>query len=224
MASRPASKLISKAPGVVFLACDMQTRFVPLIFEMESVVRSAVTLCDTAQILGHPIIFTEQYPKAFKHTVDELKGFTTAGGGTAPVFEKSQFSMITDDVRREMDGALAAGDGSAPHAVLFGIEAHVCVQQTALQLLEDGFVVHLVADAVSSQRAADRAAALQLLASQGALVTTTESVMLGLVGGAGHKQFKDVSKRLIQHNAACYTEAGGAHWAKLESDGVTERR
>lgn len=180
--------------------------------------------CDTAQILDHPIIFTEQYPKAFKHTVEELQGFTTSGGGKAPVFEKSQFSMLTDDVRREMEAAQAADDRSAPHAVLFGIEAHVCVQQTALQLLEDGFVVHLVADAVSSQRAADRAAALQLLAGQGALVTTTESIMLGLVGGAGHPQFKDVSKRLIKHNSDCYSGEGASHWAKLETDGVTERR
>jgi hypothetical protein len=78
----------------------------------------------------------------------------------------------------------------------------VCVQQTALDLLSQGKSVYVVVDGVSSQRSGDRMVALQLLNTAGAALTTTESLMLGLVGGADHPRFKDLSKLLIEHNKA----------------------
>jgi hypothetical protein len=175
--------------------------------------------CETATILGHPIVITEQYPKAFKHTVPEIARFEDSTN--YPAIPKTQFSMITSETEEQFDRMefeMAAGS----HAVLFGIEAHVCVQQTALDLLARGVTVHVVEDAVSSQRSSDRASALRLMQAEGALVTTTESLMLGLVGGAGHEAFKQISKLLVGHNSACYGP-DASHWSRLESDGRTER-
>jgi len=243
-----ASRLLKNASKTVFFCCDIQERFQPLIFEMSSVVSSAVALvsvlravvalwspavasppgapchwalsgratqCDTAKILSHPVVVTEQYPKAFGHTVPELDGHED-GKRVA----KKTFSMLTPEVHDRLTGLSFFSEEESAHAVLFGIEAHVCVQQTALELLEAGVVVHVVADAVSSQRPSDRATALRMLADAGAMVTSTEAAMLGLVGGADHPKFKDVSKRLIDHNKAW---GEGSHWAGLHSDGLTAR-
>ena len=86
--------------------------------------------------------------------------------------------------------------------MLFGIETHVCVQQTCFDLLREGKQVFVVADACSSQRLGDRAIALRHMQSAGAFITTTESVMLTLIGGADHPDFKVVSRLLKDHNAA----------------------
>ena len=77
--------------------------------------------------------------------------------------------------------------------VLFGIETHVCVQQTALDLLEDGISVHIVADGVSSRSPTDRSIALDRLRQSGAFVTTHEAVLFELAGDATHPEFKEVS-------------------------------
>lgn len=175
--------------------------------------------CDTATALGHPIVVTEQYPKAFKHTVPEIARFTEPSA--SPAIPKTQFSMITPEVQERFERVGFRTEEGA-HAVLFGIEAHVCVQQTALDLLERGVTVHVVEDAVSSQRPQDRASALRLMQREGALVTSTESLMLALVGDAAHERFKQVSKILIRHNTKCYGD-GGQHWSRLESGGRTAR-
>lgn len=82
--------------------------------------------------------------------------------------------------------------------VLCGIEAHVCVYQTCLDLLGRGYNVHLVADAVSSRSMTDRMFALRTLEKAGAILTTSECVILGLVGGSDHPQFKAVQKIIMQ--------------------------
>jgi len=84
--------------------------------------------------------------------------------------------------------------------VLLGIEAHVCVQATALDLLERGIGVHVVTEAVSSQRELDCSTALVRMREAGACITTAESAALALVRGADHPNFKQVSKRLIEYN------------------------
>jgi hypothetical protein len=174
--------------------------------------------------LDLPVVFTEQYPKAFKHTVPELLPFTEG----VPVFEKKQFSMLTPEVEEHLKGlGLNMGDSEVEavedesHVVLFGIEAHVCVKQTTLDLLERGVNVHLVGDAVSSQRPLDRSLAMFALTGAGAAITSVESLMFELVQSADHPKFKDISKRVIEHNKA-YTSPEG-HWAKLASDGLATR-
>ena len=82
--------------------------------------------------------------------------------------------------------------------ILCGIEAHVCVYQTCLDLLSRGYTVHIVADAISSRSMTDRVFALKGMQSAGAILTTSECVILGLVGGADHPQFKAVQKLILE--------------------------
>lgn len=83
--------------------------------------------------------------------------------------------------------------------VLFGIEAHVCVQQTALDLLEQGYDVHVLADGVSSQRVHDRSVALRRMAQAGAHVTTAESLIFMLLASAEHPQFRTIAGLIKEH-------------------------
>jgi nicotinamidase-related amidase len=137
--------------STVFFNCDIQQRFVPLIYRMPTVIATATALLKTAQATGRPVICTEQYPKVFGSTVPEL---TKLLPGTH-IFPKMTFSMLTDDVSTHL---ASSGYDSA---VLFGIETHVCVQHTCFDLLRDGKQVFVVADGCSSQRKGDRAFALR---------------------------------------------------------------
>jgi hypothetical protein len=120
--------------------------------------------------------------------------------------EKMKFSMMTERVQADM--ARMAHPASVESAVLFGIEAHVCIQQTALELLGAGKRVFLPIDGVSSQRRGDREVALRLLESAGATLTTSESLLFMLLGTAEHPKFKDVSKLLVKANAATAARGG----------------
>jgi len=102
---------------------------------------------------------------------------------------KTKFTMIVPDVEKLLPQLCG---GSLHHIVLFGIEAHVCVQQTVIDLLERGYQVHIVADAVSSRSQMDRLFALQRFQQAGAIVTTSEAILLQLVGDKDHLLFKDV--------------------------------
>jgi nicotinamidase-related amidase len=182
----------------VLLLCDIQTRFAPLIHEFKSVVQVAGTLCQTAALLKVPVVATEQYPKALGSTVPELAPYlrSPANPGGAPAFSKMRFSMMTPEV----EGHLAAASPGWKDAIIVGLETHVCVQQTAMDLLAAGKGVWVIVDGVSSQRTTDRAVALDLLRDAGARLTTTESLMLALLGDATHPSFKPVQKVLIEHN------------------------
>lgn len=176
----------------VLLVCDVQERFRPLIHEFGSVVQVAGTLARVASALQIPTVVTEQYPKALGHTVAELAPHLAGAG----VFSKLKFSMMTDEV----DAHLAAAAPGFTDAIIVGIETHVCVQQTAMDLLAAGKRPWVVVDGASSQRPHDRSAALAFLRSAGAQLTTTESMIMMLLGGADHEAFKPVQRLLIEHN------------------------
>lgn len=122
------------------------------------------------------------------------------------VYEKKQFSMVTEEVWKDALEPAVREDAAKPDArplcaVLFGIEAHVCVQQTALQMMANGYRVLIPVDGVSSQRPGDREIALELLARSGAHLTSTESLLYTLIGTADHPSFKELSKLVQEHNA-----------------------
>lgn len=101
------------------------------------------------------------------------------------MFEKHSFSMLNKEVIAYLENR-----PEIKNVVLFGIETHVCVQQTSLDLLERGYGVTLLADGVSSQRAHDRAIALERISKAGAVITTTESVLFELLRDAKNPHFK----------------------------------
>lgn len=188
-----------EAASSVFFLCDVQEKFRELIHKFPSLVYSSNTLLSVADVLDRPVVCTEQYTKVFQYTVHELqhhlKNEKRLASNKVKVFDKLKFSMLTDEVNQHLEENV----GDFQHAILFGIEAHVCVQQTALDLLEKGKCVHVVVDACSSQRPGDRTVALHQLSAAGAVLTTTESIALSLVGTAEHPDFKKVSRTLIDH-------------------------
>lgn len=150
-------------------------------------------MTSVAKALSIPIVVTQQYTKVFGPTVPDVFSDPENDLKTFKVFEKKKFSMCTDDCQQYMD---ALGKTSV---VLFGIEAHVCVQQTALDMLEQGKEVHIVVDGVSSQQPYDREIALQRMSQAGAYLTTAQSAAFMLMKSADHENFKTVSKLTVDH-------------------------
>ncbi|XP_043916742.1 isochorismatase domain-containing protein 1 [Protopterus annectens] len=173
-----------------FFCCDMQERFRPAIKYFGDIISVSQRLLQGARILGIPVIFTEQYPKGLGSTVQELDL-----SGAKLVLPKTKFSMVLPEV----EAALAEIPG-IHSVVLFGVETHVCIQQTALDLIGRGLEVHIVADATSSRSMMDRMFALERLARTGIIITTSEAILLQLVADKDHPKFKEV-QNLIKASA-----------------------
>lgn len=170
--------------NTVLLICDIQERFRGVIWKFDSVVKTSKFLVDGCNAMGVPIVCTEQYPKALGKTVSELTAVEF------PKFAKMDFSMATPEVMAHIK---ALPGPEKQHFVLVGIEGHVCVLQTALDLIAQGKNVHLAVDAVSSSRQTDRAVALKRMENAGAFLTTAESALFMLMGSANYQNFKTVS-------------------------------
>mmetsp|Transcript_5348 Transcript_5348/g.9321 ORF Transcript_5348/g.9321 Transcript_5348/m.9321 type:complete len:169 (+) Transcript_5348:159-665(+) len=159
---------------------------------MDHIIATSSFLVDAAKILDIKCVATEQNPDKLGATCSEidLKDI--------PVYPKTQFSMLTPEVRKVM----ADVPGPNRACVLFGIESHVCVFQTAMDLLaEKEFDVHIVTDGVSSSRALFRDTALQRLKQEGAYLTTSETVLFDIMKDSTHPQFRQVSKLIKAHNS-----------------------
>jgi nicotinamidase-related amidase len=168
------------------LVIDVQEKLLPLIPSAQALVRNIAFLIDGARILDMPIQATEQYPKGLGATVAELASKLPARG------EKVAFSCCA--IPAVVESFRSVG---RPKLVLAGIETHVCVQQTALDLLALDFQVFIPADAVGSRSALDHDLALRRLEQAGAVITSSESAVFEWVGVAGTPQFKEIS-RLVQ--------------------------
>lgn len=133
------------------------------------------------------MLVTEQYPKGLGRTLPKVRSLL----GEAPPFEKTAFSCAEADGFMERLRALGA-----EHVILTGIEAHVCVLLTALDLLTRGLRVSIVADAVCSRRPANLEIGLGQARQAGAVVTATETVVFQLLGSADSDAFRELSKLL----------------------------
>ena len=180
--------MLIDAAGSCLLVVDIQERLLPAVAEPEAVVANTVTLLKAAQTLGIPVIASEQYPKGIGHTVGDVAALLPAD----VVVEKLHFSCLSDDEFARRLAALGRRQ-----AVVVGLEAHVCVLQTAEGLLTAGYDVFVVADAVASRRPTNHAVALRRLEAAGARIVTTEMVAFEWLGQAGTPAFREVS-RLIK--------------------------
>jgi nicotinamidase-related amidase len=153
----------------------------------DDMVANVKILASAARRLDVPVLLTEQYPKGLGRTLPEVKSLLA----DVPPFEKTAFSCA--DATGFMDRVRALG---ADHVVLTGIEAHVCVLLTALDLLGRGLKVSVVADAVCSRRAANLEIGLAQARQAGAVITATETVVFQLLGGADNDAFRELSKLL----------------------------
>eukprot|EP01104_Vermistella_antarctica_P021300 TRINITY_DN9544_c0_g1_i1.p1 TRINITY_DN9544_c0_g1~~TRINITY_DN9544_c0_g1_i1.p1 ORF type:complete len:204 (-),score=51.98 TRINITY_DN9544_c0_g1_i1:185-796(-) len=168
-----------------FFLCDVQERFASIIHHFDSVVHIARRMTDAAKLLNIPVIGTQQYPRAFGQTVSSINT------SDVKMFDKMTFSMIGEPEIKDHLTSL-----NVKNAVLFGIEAHVCVQQTALDLLEQGYNVTILGDGTSSSRNDERLFAFERMRQSGAFVSTSESVLFELMRTAKVENFKQVSALL----------------------------
>ncbi len=169
------------------LIVDVQERLLPAMAVGNSVVERAKILLKAAKALDVPIAVSEQYPKGLGHTVETLSQEI----GNAPVFAKSSFSCWRDEALRRH--FTAQHDGGRPQVVIAGIEAHVCVAQTAIDMAQAGFGVFVVADAVASRAESAVALALTRMGQSGIAVINTEMAVFELLGKAGTPGFKALS-------------------------------
>jgi nicotinamidase-related amidase len=160
---------------------DVQEGFRPY-DSFAGVAASCAKLIAAARLLGVPALVSEQYPKGLGHSAPEL------GLEDEPRIEKSVFSAA------RADGFDLQG---RDQAIVCGIEAHVCVSQTAHDLLGKGVEVHLPADAVGSRHAIDYERGLERLERAGAVVGTVEAALFELLERAGTPEFKQVQKLII---------------------------
>jgi nicotinamidase-related amidase len=178
----------------VFLLCDIQERFRPLMWRGETIINTSRYMTSVAKALDIPVVITQQYTKVFGDTVKDCFADPEEDLKKYPIFEKKKFSMCTEEVCQYMNSLK-----NKESVILVGIEAHVCVQQTCLDLLEQGKDVHLIVDGVSSQQAFDREIALQRMSQAGAFLTTAQSAAFMLMQSAEHSNFKTVSKLTVEH-------------------------
>ncbi|WP_300301923.1 hydrolase [Ferrovibrio sp.] len=180
--------MLLAAPETQFLVIDIQARLLPVMRDGDRVVRNAGILLQAAQKLAIPALITEQYPQGLGPTVPEVMALA----GATPVLGKMHFSAAADPaIRARIDA------GGKPQIVLAGIEAHVCVLQTALSLVEAGRKVFVVADAISSRHGDSASVAMQRMQAEGIGLVTTEMCLFEWLGSAAHPDFKTLS-RLIK--------------------------
>jgi nicotinamidase-related amidase len=173
------------------LVIDVQEKLLPKIHAAAAVERNIGFLIDAARLLEVPVFATEQYPKGLGATVPEI-GQRLRGETQATIPDKVEFSScaapgIVEGFQRD----------ARPKIVLAGIESHVCVLHTALDLLGMNFRVYIAADAVGSRYPIDHEVALRRLEQAGCVPVSSEMCVFEWLGGARHAQFKAVSQ-LVQ--------------------------
>lgn len=165
---------------------DVQEKLARHIHEMPAVQLNIERMARGARALGVPVVATEQYPQGIGSTVAAVADAVKQGG----VFEPIQKMTFSCQDSEEFRAAL----GSAGQILLCGIEAHVCVYQTGLDLLDAGLSVHLVTDAISSRDPRNRQLAIDRLSSEGAKLTSTEMALFELTRSAGTDEFRMISR------------------------------
>jgi nicotinamidase-related amidase len=160
---------------------DIQEKLVSSIHKADEMILNAKKCILAAKVMGMPIVYTEQYPKGLGHTVSNLQEHLT----DVPVFEKTSFSCCGD---REFLNIL-----KNKTVLLVGIEAHVCIYQTACDLMDNGYEVLIAEDAVSSRKEIDYRRAMSNLEKKGVFISTFECLFMKLLRDSKHPSFKDVS-------------------------------
>jgi hypothetical protein len=169
------------------IGIDYQERLLPAMEDKELVVKNSALLFSGLELLNIPVLITRQYPKGLGDTVEEIRAVT----GKAEVFDKTAFSCYQDEAVKE---ALEKLGQARANVILCGTEAHVCVLQSALDLLAAGYKVAYVTDCVASRKFNDKKFGIRRALAEGALPVTYESILFELTAGADNKAFRGISK------------------------------
>ena len=175
--------MLIHADNSCLIVIDMQERLVAAMQAPARTIRNARILITAAQELAVPVLLTEQYPKGLGATVPELAKAATAAH--AAILPKMHFSCMEDQ-----DFATAFAATGRKQAVIAGMEAHICVMQTAISLMDQSYEVFVVTDATSSRTLESEKACLDRLQACGAGIVTTEMVVFEWLGRAGTPAFK----------------------------------
>lgn len=165
----------------VALVIDYQEKLVPVMHEKETLIHNSCILLEGLNILEVPMVLTQQYTKGLGMTVEEI----TSAAETSAYIDKISFTAF-DCVKEQIK--------NKKFVIVCGIETHICVLQTVIDLKAAGFVPVLVADCVSSRKAEDKQVALERARQEGAIVTTYESLLFELLKVAGTDTSKKIQK------------------------------
>lgn len=180
-------KLILDRTTATLVIVDIQERLAPAMGLKDTVISNCQHLIEAARLMQIPILVTEQYPKGLGITLPEIKDSLSA---YAPIV-KTAFSCCGESAF--IEGLKQTGRKTV---LLTGMETHVCVLQTALDLMNHGYAVHLVKDAVCSRTKANWQTGVEFMRDAGAVITCTETVLFQLLKTAGTEEFKAISKRI----------------------------
>lgn len=170
-----------KNEEALLLIIDVQDKLVAMLND-ENLKNDAIKLAKTASILNISTVITEQYPKGLGSTIEEIKEVLP----NAEYVEKTTFSAFKEDEVKKLL--------SQKQVILFGIETHICVLQTAMDLLNEGYEVFLVQNACGSRNDDNKQAALRRLIHAGIQIVTTEMVIFELLESSKHPNFKEVQE------------------------------
>jgi len=183
--------MLIKADQSCLIVIDVQERLVPAMQAPARVIRNSQTLMTAATRLDIPMLLTEQYPKGLGRIVPELQDLAKGG----KVLEKMHFSCMNDPIFAAEFKAL-----ERRQAVIVGMEAHICVMQTGVNLMEQGYEIFAMSEgpdaATSSRTLESEKACLDRLSAAGAGIVTTEMMVFEWLGSAGTPEFKDLLKRI----------------------------
>ena len=166
---------------------DIQEKLVKLVHEKDRVVSNSAVLIQVAQTLGIPILWCQQVPTAIGPTVQKLWGLLTKA--EIQSLDKTTFSCCGNEAFMHKIDQL-----KPQTAIVCGIESHVCVFQTVMDLIQHGLYVHVVADAVSSRTNENKQIGLHRMAKEGAVITSTEMLLFELLRDSKHPNFRELAK------------------------------
>lgn len=168
------------------LVIDVQSKLIPAMADSAALSARIHWLVEACHTLDTPILFTEQYPRGLGHTEPSLLGLVP----NAEIVEKTHFSAVAAQ-------CLPTAWQEYEQFIVCGMEAHVCVLQSVLELVAAGKQVFVVADAVGSRTEQNRELGLARMQAAGAQIVSREMVVFELLHHAGHEQFKTISKRFL---------------------------
>jgi len=171
----------------VLVVVDIQERLAAVMSERQKVIGNSLHLIEAAKVLHFPVLLTEQYPKGLGPTVPEIKEVLSL---YEPI-EKLMFGCCGEPMFME---AIASTRKS--RVILCGMETHVCVLQTCLGLIKEGYIVHVVQDAICSRAKENYSIGVEFMRDVGAVITGTETVLFQLLERAGTEEFRTISKRI----------------------------
>lgn len=167
------------------LVVDIQEKLFPHINNNKQLLQNCVKLIKGLKLLKMPFILNEQYPKGLGHTITPVKNLLK---------EEVPYEKVTFSCCQSKETMQTIKDANKKFVIVFGVEAHVCVLQSVLDLVEANFIPVLVTDCIDSRNPNDKKVAIDRMTQAGALPCTYESLLFELCASAKNEMFKEISK------------------------------